>query len=103
MTPKFDEVMNRLLSLIEKADKLLLTTRQDPEYAKSKEKHEIVDTFEFVRFRTASLHFIETTVGKDTQYHNAFWHQCQARAPHHVRIGKPLLEELLSEFESRWL
>ncbi len=103
MTPKFNEVMSRLRTLIEKADKVLATTRQEPEYPKSKDKHEIVDPYEFIRFRTASLHFIETTLGKDTQYHNAFHHQCQMNAPHHIQVGKALLEELLSEFESRWL
>lgn len=103
MTPKFDQVLKRLKALIAKADDLLSNVQQDPEYARSKDKREMVDPFDFVRFRTASLHFIETTLGKDTQYHNAFWHQCQANAPHHVKIGKALLEELLSEFESSWL
>ncbi|MHB1246015.1 MAG: hypothetical protein ACYCZH_06200 [Sulfuriferula sp.] len=103
MTPKFDQILKRLNNLIEKADILLSTVQQDPEYAKSKDKREIVDPFEFVRFRTASLHFIETTLGKETQYHNAFWYQCQSNAPHHVKVGKALLEELLMELNSSWL
>lgn len=103
MTPKFDQVLKRLQALIGKADHMLANVQQDPEYAKSKEKYDMVDPFEFVQFRIASLHFIETTLGKDTQYHNAFWHQCQASSPHHVKIGKAVLEELKSELNSSWL
>lgn len=103
MTPKFDEVTRRLQSLISKADSILLTVHNDPGYSKSKEKIEAVDPFEFIRFKTASLHFIETTLGKDTQYYSAFFNQCQTNAPYHVKVGKSLLEELQCEFESRWL
>lgn len=103
MTPKFDQILKRLQTLTGKADHLLANVQTDPEYTKSKEKHEIVDPFLFTQFRTASLHFIETTLGKDTQYYNAFWHQCQSNAPYHVKIGKALLDELMSELNSSWL
>ncbi len=103
MTPKFDQVRKRLQALIAKADSLLETTQQDPEFPKAKEVHEIVDPFAFTRFRTASLHFIEGTLGKETPYHHAFWHQCQTNAPYHVKVGKALLEELLAEIDSSWL
>jgi len=103
MTPKFDQVRKRLQALIAKADSLLETTQQDPEFPKAKEVHEIVDPFAFTRFRTASLHFIERTLGKETPYHHAFWYQCQSNAPYHVKVGKALLEELLAEIDSSWL
>lgn len=103
MTPKFDQVLKRLQALIGKAESLLATVQQDPEYANSKVKNEIVDPFEFVRFRTASLHFIEMTLGKNTEYYDAFWHKCQTNAPNHVKVGQAILKELLSEFNSSWL
>ena len=103
MTPKFDQVLKRLQTLIGKADYLLANVQQDREYVKSKEQREIVDPFAFAQFRTASLHFIETTLGKDTQYHHTFWQQCQTNAPYHVKIGKAILEELMSELNSSWL
>jgi hypothetical protein len=103
MTPKFDEVISRLKSLIAKSDDLLSKQHEEPFYSKPKEKIFIVDPFGFVKFSTASLHFIETTLGKETQYYVEFSRKCQSNSPHHVKVGKALLEGLLEEFESRWL
>jgi hypothetical protein len=103
MTPKFDQVLKHLQTLIDKAEYLLTTVHEVPGYARSKEKHEIVDPFTFIKFRTASLHFIQTTLGKDNEYWNEFWQKCQSNAPYHVKAGKALLEELLLMFNSTWL
>ena len=103
MTPKFDQILKRLQSLIAKADHMLANIQDDPEYTRSRESREMVDPFLFVQFRTASLHFIEKTLGKSTQYHDMFWQQCQTNAPYHVKVGKAILEELLTELNSSWL
>lgn len=103
MTPKFDQVDKRLSSLISKADKMLLNVRNEPLLPGSRELHEVTDSFEFIRFRTAALHFIENTLGKDTQYYHALDKNCHVAAPYHVKAGKAILEEIREEFKSSWL
>lgn len=103
MTPKFDQVEKRLVNLVAKADMLLLLVRKEPITPGSKSIHEVTDSFEFVRFRAAALHFIENTLGKETQYYNALDQGCQRPAPYHVRLGKAVLEEIHEELKSSWL
>ena len=103
MIPKFDQTRKRLDSLIDKADKLLGTVHLEPIVYGMKEQHEATDAFEFIQFHAAALHFIENTLGKDTQYYREMNDHCQMAAPFHVKAGKAILEEVREELDSSWL
>jgi hypothetical protein len=100
MIATFDQLLERLEALIAQANALLMTAHPDPQFAKARGVYEIVDPFDFERFRVASLHYIDNTIGKETEYYNTFWHQCQTNAPYHVKVGRALLAELREEIQS---